>query len=242
MKNDYDNTNNYRLEVNPLIEENMLQMEDSEFAISQLTGHLTIKKERKYISKTKELLASSVDVNEFYNDLKDKYDEFINTNNGIDDKIHKFEEDLRRAHQLVEDMYRKLEEYERKLDQLEKDINDLDDYIMNDLLPKVMDDFGYTISSNMKLLAQLLVQYELLDRIIDNESYFRSFVLNMFNTVNENGQIVNLNTITVHEDNKIEIEKRVNKADYYAFCRGIEQKYKDVATANGIKGSYKIKP
>lgn len=43
-----------RIVVNPLIEEHMDQMADGELVISQLTGHVTIKKGNFYISKTKE--------------------------------------------------------------------------------------------------------------------------------------------------------------------------------------------
>lgn len=234
-----DNDNYNRLEISPLIEENMSQMKDSEFSISQLTGHITLKREDKYISKTKELQENSIDIKSFIDDLNTKKEELENRES-LDDKIEDIEGKLDEAKKLIEEMYRKLEKYEEIAKKIDKDLNELDDYIVNNLLPKISSKYGEVMSSNIKLLGNLLIQYELLDIIIDNEKYFNDFVKQFFKYTDRDGNILDYGVIQKHEENKVEMDKRVFKRDYEAYVNDLHSRYNTIKNKYGLKGDYII--
>lgn len=234
-----DNDNYNRLEISPLIEENMNQMKDSEFSISQLTGHITLKREDKYISKTKELQENSIDIKSFIDDLTVKKEELENRES-LDDKIEDIEGKLDEAKKLIEEMYRKLEKYEEIAKKIDKDLNELDDYIVNNLLPKISSKYGEIMSSNIKLLGNLLIQYELLDIIIDNEKYFNDFVKQFFKYTDRDGNILDYGVIQKHEENKAEMNKRIFKKDYETYVNDLHSRYNAIKTKYGLKGDYTI--
>ena len=233
------NDNYNRLEINPLVEENMNQMQDSEFSVSQLTGHITLKKEDKFLSKTKELEEASIDLEKFNSNLNNRYLNYKNTED-IKNRVNRIESTLNETKEKIDRMYSKLEEYEKISKKIDIDINETDNYIINELLPKVTEKYSESMSSCLKKLGNLLIQYENLDIIIDNEEYFENFVKDVFKYLDKEGNIKDYGIVELHEENKKEMDLRVNKSDYESYVKSLENRYKAIANKYGLSGSYKI--
>lgn len=234
------NDENYtRLEINPLIEENMYQQSDGEFSVSQVTGNVTLRREDKYISKTKELNESMIESEFYLKDINDKIDN-INEKNNLADRIEEIEDLLEETKNLIEEMYKKLEEYEQLSKDMDEDMNELDDYIHNSMLPTLSDLVSQTMSTNIDLLGPLLIQWELLDIIIDNEEYFNNFVKETFKYVDASGNIKDYGVIAQHEDNKKELDLRIYKSDYQTYINDLIGRYNAAKSKYGLSGSYTI--
>lgn len=233
------NDNYNRLEINPLVEENMNQMQDSEFSVSQLTGHITLKKEDKFLSKTKELEEASIDLEKFNSNLNNRYLKYKDTED-IKNRVDKIESTLNETKEKIDRMYSKLEEYEKISKKIDIDINETDNYIINELLPKVTEKYSESMSSCLKKLGNLLIQYENLDIIIDNEEYFENFVKDVFKYLDKEGNIKDYGIVELHEENKKEMDLRINKSDYESYVKSLEGRYKATANKYRLSGSYKI--
>lgn len=214
-------------------------MGDSEFSISQLTGHITIKRDDSYISKTKDLTETKKDLDALESDIDDKYTKLTELED-LNSKIDSIEDQYEEAVNKVNELTRKLEEYEDLSKQIDSEINEIDDYLINNLLPSLSENYGYKINSNIKLLGNLLVAWEALDIIIDAKNYFDTFVNQIYNYYDKNGNVSNWGVISVHNENKVEIDKRVDKQTYLNKVAEIEKAYSDFAAQYGLTGSYKI--
>lgn len=233
--------NKNRLEIIPLVEENMNQMVDGSFSINQLNGHITLKREDEYISKTKEMATSIIDLKEFKKDLQEKIIEDKKKPDEISELIKNLEDGIEEAKKKVEEIRVKLEKYEKIAKDIDKQLNEIDEYLRGDFLLNAQILYASKMNSNINLLGNLMIQNELMDRISDNENYFESFIHNMFIYTDENGVKHNYNTINIHADNKVEIEKRVNSSTYDTYVNNLIAKYNKVKNDHGLSGSYKIK-
>lgn len=230
-----------RLAIKPLIENYMNELTDGEPAISQLTGHVTIKREKEIISKTKELQESLLDVISFKKDITDKINNDKALADTVKDKIDSIKQSIAEAERLIKEIKDKLAIYEVKISKIETDLRNIDSYIRNDLLYKIQELYMGKMTDNYKLLGNLLVVAEKLDLISTSQSYFNNYLTTTFNYLNKNGVVTNYGTENLHNQNKLEIDKRVNRSTYDAYVNDLLTRYAALRDQYGATGSYNIK-
>lgn len=227
---------NNRLEITPLVEENMNQMVDGEFAINQLNGHITYKKGDEYISKTKELNVEIIDKTMFKDDLVEKIDKDEEKLNGYKQSITEIEKVNAKLEQTLDSISKKLNTNEALVESLEEKLRVLDDNIINSL-KDYQNLINNHINNNIKLLGSLMIESELLDRIPDNKSYFEKYVKNTWKYPDKQDIDHDYGTVSQNNENKIQMDLRVDKTTYDAEVSRIEAQYAKQGATYKIKGS-----
>lgn len=224
-----------RIEINPLIEENMNQMVDGELAINQINGHITIKNGEKYVSKTKKLNIEIIDKENLKEDLVPKIEEDENQLAVYKQQNTEIENVNASIEAKLDAMLKVIETYEDKCNYYDNKLKSLDTSLKNQL-HNAQININTAINNNIQLLGSLMIENELMDRIADNKDYYDTYVKNHWNYPNKSDVVNNYNTETQHENNKVEMDKRVTKAEYDTFVAQIEKKYSDVGAVYKIKG------
>lgn len=224
-----------RLDINPLVEENMNQMVDGELAINQINGHITIKNGDKYVSKTKKLNIEILDKESLKEDLEPKITE-------DETQLANYKQENTQIESVNTDIETKLNEmlsviktYESKCEQYDKKLKDLDTNVKNKLLDSQIK-INTAINNNIKLLGSLMIESELLDRISDNQAYYKNYVQNHWKYPDKSDTVRSYGTVEQHANNKVEMDKRVTKAEYDSFVNEIQNKYKSVGASYTVKG------
>lgn len=202
-----------RLIINPLVEENMNQMVDSEFAISQITGHVDLRRESQFISKTKELGCLTTDINEYKKDVLDKVKTDLTKEQEIKDLIAQLIVLLDAIKKKLDEIEAKLKVYEKKAEDTYVKLNEMDKLAM-DILYRYQTQYFEHMNATYELIGQLMVQIELLDRIKDNKGYFTNFVKSYFKYYDRNHVVQDYGTISQHSKNWDDTNNRVYKTDY----------------------------
>lgn len=226
---------NNRLQINPLIEENMNQMVDGELAINQLNGHITTKNGDKYISKTKKINIEIIDKKDFKEDLQVKInkdqellDFYKQENTNIENTNKEIQNSLNQMLDKIIIYENKCQTYEDKLRFIDADLYSK--------LHKSEVQINTEINNNINLLGPMMIEFELLDRISDSNIYFNNYVKNHFNYPDKNDVIKNYGTVAQHEENKIEMDKKVYKSDYDSFISYIKSLYNEKGASYTISG------
>lgn len=227
---------NNRLEITPLIEENMNQMVDGEFAINQLNGHITYKKGKEYISKTKELNVEILDKSKFKDDLAEKIPKDEEKLNGYKQSITEIERINANIENILDSISNKLETNEKLVENLENKLRVLDNNVVNSL-KDYQNLINNNINVNIKLLGSLMIEVELLDRIPDNKSYFEKYVNKTWQYPDKQDIDHNYGTVAQNNENKIQMDLRVDKSIYDAEVSRIEAQYAKQGATYKIKGS-----
>lgn len=228
---------NNRLEINPLLEENMNQMVDGEFSINQLNGHITIKRGEEFISKTKEINIECIDKTSLKNDLRDKIDE-------DERKLNEYKTSIRNIENINTDIENKLNSLEADIVRNENKCVNLEERLRNldnnfeDILLESQERIYDAINDNIHLLGSLVIENELMDRISDNQMYFRNYVENHWNYPDENDIIRNYGTVEQHNNNKTQMADKVNKTEFDAYVQDLKNRYKSYGANYNITGSY----
>lgn len=228
---------NNRLEITPLLEENMNQMIDGEFSINQLNGHITIKRGQEYISKTKEINIECIDKTEFKNNLIPKINE-------DERKLATYKTEISSIERINAEIEAKLKSLEadivaneNKCNNLEDRLRRLDNGIANTKIEGQLKIYD-AINSNLHLVAKLLIENELMDRIKDNKLYFKNYVENHWNYPDIHDVIHNYGTVQQNEKNKQELATKVSKDEFNAYAQDLKNRYKAYGANYDITGSY----
>jgi chromosome segregation ATPase len=218
-----------RLIINPLLEENMNQMADGEFAISQITGHVDVRREDNFLSKTKELQAQTIDSNKRKQDLSDKVNDDKNKPQNIESLIKNIKETIESIKTIIDEITQKIIEYENKADEETKELSRIDTLIL-DTLYKYQKEYFKVMNASYETLAKLLVQVELSDRISENNTYYNDYINNWFKYLDSDGNIQSYDTINKHESNWNDVNNKLYRTTYAKFIEAVEGLYTEATS------------
>lgn len=211
---------NNRLSVTPLLEENMNQMVDGEFSINQINGHVTIKRENEYLSKTKELLTRKTEDQINEDELRKMHEQ---DQKNFDD-LKPLNEELRQNNDRINELIKHIDETitkcENDTSNLQRQLSGIDDNFMDDVM-YAQEKYGLMIKDALPDLADALVEFENMSLIEGCESYFTKYIKNRWYVASSNVSVSQKSRVElVHKSN---LEKYPNLTDRQAYADWCER-------------------
>jgi len=214
----------FRVSLVPLLEENSNNIEDGEITVNRITGHLSIKNNGEFVSKTKELEGRSIILGE---DIKYLSPEYKDLKKRTDDaKAEAIKIDARLD--AIETVIAGLEQREVSLKALITQLENSNEshYKRTDSLYGRHDKTSVDIFKNSPPIIDL-------ERQFDEFKYFKGEIDSWFSHIEtrRNGDLA-----TYHTKNRNELNRRVYKQEFIDYKNYIEGLYSALGASYTVQG------